>query len=231
MSGFDSAFHEQPVNMIGMGTGPVSLPGMNIPHGYIGPDARPCGGIGGYDAAANEAIRLRDAAWNSVPTHNIHEPYKLLDTSTSLPDLAEARSIARMLQRDAERRSSDELMSTSLPDSVAIRYNRYSSGMPQLMEAERDDARIMARILQREAERKASDELMVESAQIQRQRGPLTVFEQTGDSHISHVAGQGFHVTTQVPGIGKNYGLDQPPSFHTIVEVDKRGRLRFDSDY
>ncbi|MBI2085251.1 MAG: hypothetical protein HYT71_01925 [Candidatus Aenigmarchaeota archaeon] len=67
-------------------------------------------------------------------------------------------------------------------------------------------------------------------AQIQHQRGSLTVYEQTGYSHISHVAGEGYHLTTQVPGIGRDEGLDEGLSFHTYVKPNRSGRLKFDSE-
>ncbi len=210
MSGFDSAFHEQPVNMIGMGVGPVSLPEMNIPYGYIGPDARPCGGIGGYDAAANEAMRLQDAAWNSVPTHNIHEPYRLPDTSASLPDLPRHKPysfgdiVAKIVMegQESKRRYEENSMYESMTRE------------PYRMEVENTPS--------------VTDIIV---AGIQRRRGLLTVYEQTGDSHISHVRGQGFHVTTQVPGIGGDEGLDKALAFHDYVQLDRKGLLRFNTDY
>lgn len=213
MSGFDSVFHEQPVNMIGMGIGPGSLPGMNIPHGYMGPGARPCGGIGGYDAAANEGRRLQDAAWDSVPTYNIHEPYKLPDTSASLPDLPRREPLSAM---DSLLRV---LASMETPDRyLANKRRKRMSPEPLLSEIVVDQTG-PAWIPE------------IESVPIARQRGPLTIYEQTGDSHISHVTGKGFHVTTQVPGIGRDEGLEQGLSFHTYVEPGRKGRLKFDSDY
>lgn len=219
MSGFDSVFHEQPVNMIGMGVGPVSLPGMNMPYGYLGRDARPCGGISGYDAAANEGRRLQDAAWNSVPTYNIHEPYKLPDTSASLPDLSRhelpsfRNLVAEIIRKDQE--SSMRIAKSTMEYQESRR--RYDVGsMFKAVATLADANRAVADII---------------AAQIQRQRGSLTVYEQTGDSHISHVAGKGYHVTTQVPRIGRDEGLDQSLAFHDYVMADRNGLLKFDSDY
>lgn len=211
MSGFDSAFHEQPVNMIGMGIGPVSLPGMNIPHGYIGPDARPCGGYGGFDAAVKESIRLQDAAWNSVTTNDIHETWRkpIADPLYFMP------KIPKMPEIDYKpiRTQPENLIDQAL--------DMFYGGREKRQQAEREHWEQIKPLIFPE----------IVAAQIQRQRGPLTVYEQTGDSHISHVRGKGYHVTTQVPGIGKDVGLDQTLSFHTYVELDRKGRLRFDSDY
>jgi hypothetical protein len=56
---------------------------------------------------------------------------------------------------------------------------------------------------------------------IMHQNGPLTSFQQTGNSHISHVGpgghNPGFHVTTQVPGIGAGEGLNGGLNIHDPV--------------
>ena len=54
----------------------------------------------------------------------------------------------------------------------------------------------------------------IQQADILRQTGPLTVFEGAGNSHFSHVEGLGFHATTQIPGLGRNEGLDRGYSVH-----------------
>lgn len=41
----------------------------------------------------------------------------------------------------------------------------------------------------------------IEIAPIVMQRGQETVFRGVESTHFSHVEGQGFHVTTQIPGI------------------------------
>ena len=51
-----------------------------------------------------------------------------------------------------------------------------------------------------------------------RQTGPETVFQGAGNSHFSHVEGQGFHVTTQVPGIGKREGLPKGLRIHDPIK-------------
>ena len=57
----------------------------------------------------------------------------------------------------------------------------------------------------------------IQQADILRQTGRETVFNGFGNSHISHVEGQGFHVTTQIPGIGRNEGLDRGLSHHDFL--------------
>ena len=54
----------------------------------------------------------------------------------------------------------------------------------------------------------------IQQADILRQNGPLTVFDGAGNSHFSHVEGQGFHVTTQIAGLGRNEGFDRGYSVH-----------------
>ena len=54
----------------------------------------------------------------------------------------------------------------------------------------------------------------LQRADILRQTDRETVYSGYGNSHISHVQGQGFHVTTQIPGIGSNEGLDRGLSVH-----------------
>ncbi len=54
----------------------------------------------------------------------------------------------------------------------------------------------------------------LQRADILRQTDRETVFNGFGNSHISHVQGKGFHVTTQIPGIGRKEGLDRGFSIH-----------------
>ncbi len=81
---------EQPVTVTGLGVAqpmPYFGPQMSVtgmmprPLGIYDPVSteRPCGGYGGYDAAANEARRLMEAGWNS-PT-NLNDPFERVNTS------------------------------------------------------------------------------------------------------------------------------------------------------
>ena len=54
----------------------------------------------------------------------------------------------------------------------------------------------------------------LQRADILRQTERETVFNGYGNSHFSHVQDQGFHATTQIPGIGRNEGLAQGYSIH-----------------
>ena len=54
----------------------------------------------------------------------------------------------------------------------------------------------------------------LQRADILRQTERETVFNGYGNSHFSHVQDQGFHATTQIPGIGRNEGLDRGLSIH-----------------
>jgi hypothetical protein len=61
----------------------------------------------------------------------------------------------------------------------------------------------------------------VEIAPIVRRVGPETVFKGYGHSHFSHVGdeardewGRGYHVSTQIPGIGNEEGFDSGLSIH-----------------
>ena len=227
MSGFSM---EQPVTVTGLGvTRPMPYfgPQMSVtgiwPSRHIGiydpvSTERPCGGYGGYDAAANEARRLQDAAWNSVPTYNIHEPYKLPDISASLPDLPRTKSTYERLH------GSDPIYEQPRGlDSIALeRFGITPSMMRAVEELAKKEQ--MNKILQE-----------IDIAQIQRQRGPLTVYEQTGDSHITHVKDKGYHVTTY-PGVGSKAGFsaEEFPSgygIRTFIGMDKKGNLTFDTKY
>ena len=50
---------------------------------------------------------------------------------------------------------------------------------------------------------------------MQKQIGNEIVFKGSGYSHFSYVQGQGFHATTQVPGL--NQGM--PISIHTPINI------------
>ncbi len=58
----------------------------------------------------------------------------------------------------------------------------------------------------------------IEVAPIVRSTGLETVFGGAGHSHFSYVRDQGFHVTTQIPGFGRNEGLPGGLSLHDPVK-------------
>lgn len=224
-----------PVGMGGLGGVPgygmqplQSLPGMNIPYGYMGPDARPCGGYGGYDAATNEARRLMETSWNSVTTNNIHESYRGLNTSASMPDLP-AISATRII---------DQMQKLQAENQIAEifemrRQQTYEEGLRLEREAYRAQENRMKDISRAMAD--------MELAKIQRQTYPETIFEKTGSSHFAYVEPSfksrrpGWHETTY-PGVGSKAGFSEQefPSgygIRTSIGMDKNGNLTFDVNY
>ena len=61
------------------------------------------------------------------------------------------------------------------------------------------------------------NDLGMQRAPIVRETGRETVFRGFGHSHFSFVEGEGFHVTTQIPGM-RGTGLDDGFSLHDPVD-------------
>ncbi len=58
---------------------------------------------------------------------------------------------------------------------------------------------------------------LINISPIVRQTPTESVFGGYGQSHFSHVQDHGFHVTTQIPGIGPSMGFDRGFSIHDPV--------------
>lgn len=228
-----------------------SLPGAQIPHGYLGPDARPCGGYGGYDAAVNETRRLQEAAWNSIPTHNIHEPsvgitnnihepHRPFNNSATMPDLP------KRIERDPLYFMPQIPKMPEIPSMPTIRPMPEIGFKPAMAEMypqpkynPLESLREQCQRRQEESNRRIADICKsMEVAPIVRQRDPLTVFVQSGYSHFSYVdplslktKKPGWHETTQIPGLGADVGLDKGFSIHTYIKTNRKGHLTFDTDF
>jgi hypothetical protein len=57
----------------------------------------------------------------------------------------------------------------------------------------------------------------IEIAPIVGVNGPETIFGGYGNSHFSFVEGQGYHVTTAIPGFGQDDGLSNGLSEHDFL--------------
>ena len=72
----------------------------------------------------------------------------------------------------------------------------------------------------RKQERKMAD-LGIDLSPVARVRGKETIYENAGHSHFSHVKDKGYHVTVQIPGLGKAEGLKNGLVMHGHVHEER----------
>lgn len=98
---------------------------------------------------------------------------------------------------------------TQQTTSIQLATPRLSEMAERIKENSQRESASIAQILEKRK---------IEMAKRIARNNNLTVYDGYGNSHFSHVRNEGWHVTTQIPGIGKREGFTGGFSLHDLID-------------